>query len=157
MKAVIVTGTPGTGKTRLAKKIARSKGFLYLDVGKLIKEKKLYDSYDEKSKCFDVDVKKLNKILIDKIKVSKKIFVIDSHLSHYLPKKYVTKCIVTKCDLRVLKKRLEKRGYSYKKVRENLDAEIFNACLTEAQENGHMTLIVDCSSPLTDAVIQKLK
>jgi len=156
MKVIIVTGTPGTGKTRLAKKIAHHKGFLYMDVNKFIKEKKLYEKYNKKSKCFDIDVRKLNKILIDKINASKKDIVIDSHLSHYLPKEYVTKCIVTKCNLKILKKRLEQRGYNKKKVRENLDAEIFNVCLTEAQEHGHKILIVDCSYPFTTNVIKEL-
>jgi adenylate kinase len=156
MKAVIITGTPGTGKTRLAKKIAHHKGFLYLDVNKLIKEKKLYNTYDKKSTCFDVDVRKLNKIILEKINASKKGLVIDSHLSHYLPKKYVTKCIVTKCNLKILKKRLELRAYNKKKVRENLDAEIFNVCLTEAQEQGHKILIVDCSHHLPKSVIKEL-
>jgi len=73
---------------------------------------------------------------------SKKV-VIDSHLSHYLPKKYVELCIVTHCDIVVLKKRLEKRKYSQLKIRENLDAEIFQTCLTEAQEQRHTILEVD--------------
>ena len=77
------------------------------------------------------------------ISKSKKLLVIDSHLSHYLPKKYVKLCVVTKCDLKVLKKRLEKRKYSKGKVRENLDAEIFDVCLNEAKELGHKVKVVD--------------
>jgi adenylate kinase len=137
MKAIVVSGTPGTGKTRLAKALAKNKNYEYVDVNKLIKEKKLYDSYDRKRKCNVVDIKKLNKFLIRLIGESKKKLVIDSHLSHYLPKKYVEFCIITKCNLKKLKKRLEKRGYSKSKVRENLDSEIFDICLNEAKEMGH--------------------
>ena len=74
---------------------------------------------------------------------TKKNLVIDSHMSHCIPSKYIDVCIVTKCNLKVLKKRLEKKGYSKEKVRENLDAEIFDVCLTEAEEAGHKLLIVD--------------
>ncbi|MBI5073371.1 AAA family ATPase, partial [Candidatus Woesearchaeota archaeon] len=69
--------------------------------------------------------------------------VIDSHVSHYLPKKYVDLCIVTKTNLKKLKKRLQKRNYSKAKIRENMDCEIFDVCLIEAQEAGHRVKVVE--------------
>lgn len=74
--------------------------------------------------------------------------VIDSHLSHYLDKKYVDLCVVVKCNVMVLEKRLKKRGYSSLKIQENLDAEIFEVCLNEARENGHKVKIIDTSKGL---------
>ena len=148
MNVIIVTGTPGTGKTKIAKKISNEKKYIYLDVKSLIKKNKLGESYDRKRRTFVVDTKKLNKILIYDyivpLKLDKKIngVVIDSHLSHHLPKKYVDLCIVTKCDLKELKKRLDKRSYSKAKVRENLDCEIFDICLNEAREAGHKMQII---------------
>lgn len=139
---IAVTGTPGTGKTELAKKIAKKLKLKYLDVNKVIEENRLADSYDKKKKCKVVDVKKLNKVLIKLMKDSKDL-VIDSHLSHFLPKKYVDLCVVAKCDLKLLKKRLEKRGYSKEKIRENMDAEIFDVCLVEASEGGHRIKVID--------------
>ena len=78
-----------------------------------------------------------------KTKDSVKGLVIDSHLSHYLPKEYVDTCIITKCNLKLLKKRLEERGYSKNKVRENLDVEIFDTCRLEALEAGHKVKIIE--------------
>lgn len=70
--------------------------------------------------------------------------VIDSHISHLLPKQMVDVCIVMICpDLKKLKRRLQQRGYSPKKVRENLDAEIFQVCLNEAKEGGHRVIVVE--------------
>ena len=145
MKVICVSGSPGTGKTTLAKKIAKEKGFKYVDVTKIVKSHELYDGYDNKKKCYLVDVKKLNKALIKIIEKSGEGLVIDSHLSHYLPKKYVNLCIITKCDLKVLEKRLKKRGYSQNKIRENLDCEIFDVCLSEAKEGRHKVKVVDTS------------
>jgi adenylate kinase len=143
MKTIIVTGTPGAGKTSVAKRIAKQMKCEYFDVTAFIKKKKLYDFYDRKSKSYVVDTKKLNKELV---KIAKKgNVVIDSHLSHYLPSKVVDLCVVAKCELKELKKRLEKRGYSEAKVRENLDCEIFDICLNEAKEAGHDVVVVDCS------------
>lgn len=147
MKVITVTGTPGTGKTRVARRIAREKGYKYVDAKTLITKNKLFEGYDKKRKTKIVDTEKLNRFLIKKINELKKGgktkgVVIDSHLSHYLPKKYVELCIVTKCDLKRLKKRLAKRRYSEKKVRENLDCEIFDVCLNEAREAGHRIKII---------------
>jgi adenylate kinase len=139
--AIIITGTPGTGKTTYAKELAIEKKYVYLDVNKIIEKKKLSEGYDRKRKSKIVDIKKLNKELIKIIKKDKNI-VVDSHLSHYLPKKYVNICIVTKCNLKTLEKRLKKRGYSKSKIRENLDAEIFDTCRIEAEELGHKVKVV---------------
>ena len=72
--------------------------------------------------------------------------IIESHLSHYLPKRYVDLCIITKCNLKVLEKRLKKRRYNKKKIRENLDCEIFDVCLNEAREIGHKVVVVDTTN-----------
>lgn len=148
MAIIIITGTPGTGKTDLAKLIEKELGFRRIDVNKLIEEQNLCEDYDEARQCKIIDSDKLSAALITIITESKKKkekLVIDSHLAHRLPKKYVDLCIVTKCDLKTLKQRLEARNYSEQKVRENLDAEIFDNCLTEAVEVGHKILIIDTS------------
>ena len=146
MKVILVSGTPGTGKTTYAKKIAKQKSYKYIDVNNVISSKNLSSGYDKKRDTKVIDTGKLNKLLIKIINEEKKKktkgLVIDSHLSHYLPKKYADLCVITKCDLKTLKKRLEKRGYSKEKVRENLDAEIFDVCRVEAEERGHKVELV---------------
>ena len=181
MKVIIVSGTSGTGKTTLAKQLAKKLNFHYLDVNKIIKKYKISEGYDKKRKTKIIDVKKLNKTLIKEIKKykssikkltiqknsminsNKKIknnnnklikikknikeikngIIIDSHLSHYFPSKYVDLCIVTKCNLKELENRLKNKKYSKDKVRENLDAEIFDICLNEAKENKHKIITID--------------
>jgi len=151
---IIVSGTPGTGKTTLAKKLSEKLHYQYLPVQRLIHLHHLKESYDQKRKCFVVDTKKLNKILIAKIKENKDV-VIDSHLSHDLPTRYVDVCIITKCNLKVLEKRLKKKGYNKEKRRENLDCEIFDVCLNEAQEAGHNVIIVDTTKGINIKEILK--
>lgn len=139
---IAVSGSSGTGKTIIAKALARKLRYNYIDVNKLIKDNGLRGKYLKKFDSYEVDVKKLNKILISLIKKNNNL-IIDSHLSHYLPNKYVDYCFVCKCDLKVLKNRLKLRGYSDIKVKENLDSEIFDVCLVEATENKHSVIVVD--------------
>ncbi len=160
---ICVTGTPGTGKTGIAKRLAETLDLEYIDVNSLIKKNKLHDGYDKKRKCYIVDEKKLAKAVIKeigKIKKTKqkKACVIDSHLSHYLPPKYVDFCVVTVCEISVLKMRLESRGYSKEKIKENLESEIFRVCENEARELGHKVIVCDTTeSSDIEKLIDKMK
>ncbi len=154
---IIVTGTPCTGKTSLAKALAKQHKLTYVDVSELIKEKNLSEGYDNERKCDIIDTEKLNEELI-KIIDKNKDAVIDSHLSHNLPKDKVDLCIVTKCGLKELEKRLKSREYHEEKVRENLDAEIFDICLNEARELKHNTIItVDTTTRSPNELIKEIK
>src|SRR3989338_1614964 len=116
-KAVIVSGRVGAGKTTFAMKLAHQLKCGYVDINSLVDEYGLSEGYDKKRKSKIVDVDRLNKFLIEMIKKSKKKLIIDGHLSHFLPAEYVEKCYIVKCDLKVLNKRLEQRGYSKAKIR----------------------------------------
>ena len=159
MKVIVVTGSVGSGKTTLSAKLAKELRFRYIDVNKLVKEYNLSESYDRKRKCKVVDVKKLNRALIDKINLFKGDFekgvIIDSHMSHYLPKKYVDLCIVAKCSLKVLEKRLKKRRYGKEKVKENIECEIFDICLNEAREAKHKVIVIDTTKGINISEVSK--
>ena len=146
MKVIVITGTPGTGKTLVSKKIAKNNKYLYIDGKKLIKIFKLNEKFDKKRKSWIVDVKRLNEALIKTITICKlngeKGVVFDSHLAHYLPRKYVNLCIVTRTEPKKLYSRLKKRGYSQLKIEENMEAEIMQVILEEARERKHKIRIV---------------
>ncbi|MCX6710403.1 MAG: adenylate kinase family protein [Candidatus Woesearchaeota archaeon] len=148
---IAVSGTPGTGKSILSHFLSRTLTFHYADVKQIIKKHKLSEGFDLKRDCLIVDTEKLSKVLISLIeglkcsKKPKKGIVIDSHLSHFIPSEKADLCIVCTCALPILRKRLEKRGYSEAKVRENLESEIFEVCRSEALEKGHKILTLNSS------------
>ena len=144
-KAIIVTGTPGTGKTTFAKSLCKRFDFTYLDANNIIEHKRLKERYDSKAKTYVVDETKLALELVNAIKNSKKMLVIDSHLSQFVPSRYVRLCFVTKTDIKILGQRLKKRGYDRAKIQENLQSEIFDICLNEAMEKKHKIVVIDTS------------
>ena len=147
-KAILVTGTPGSGKTTLAKWICAKYGFTHLEGTSFVKAKRLHIGYDRARRCYIVDPKDFSRALALYVKENPQIVVIDSLISHFFPQKRAFFCIVTHCDLPILRKRLQKRGYGPKKVRENLDSEIFRVCEMEARERGHSIIAIDTTSPI---------
>ena len=136
---IIITGSVGAGKTTLAKQYAR-KGYHHIHLSDFIKKHHFYERYDKKTQSYLVDEEKLARKLerlIEEAKKKKQNLVIDGHLSHYIKPKYVDLCIVVTCDLKTLYKRLKKRGYSKKKIEDNLQCEIMEVCYNEALETGH--------------------
>lgn len=152
---IAVSGSVATGKSIIARLLAKKIHAKYVDVNTLIKENNLVGRYIKKFDTYDVDINKLNKFLIKLVKNSKSL-VLDSHLSHYLPSKYVNYCIICKCDLNVLKKRLKSRKYNNAKIRENLDSEIFEVCLVEALENKHRVIVVDTSTKSINSCVREI-
>jgi len=157
MKTIIISGTPATGKSTLAKLLSKKLNFYHLNLKPLLK--KISEGYDRKKQCYVIDLKKLKKEIINIIKKEKQNIIFNSHLIHHLPKKYVNICIITKCsNLKILKQRLQKRKYSKKKIEENLECEIFDLCLNEAKENKHNILTIDtCKKINQKELITKIK
>ena len=134
---LIVTGTPGTGKTVLAKQLAKQLRLHYLSVTSFVKKHKLYTKTD----ALDVEPGMLIPALLKELR-TRTGCVIDGHLAHELPRTAANVCFVTKCTLPVLRERLAKRKYAEEKIRQNLDAEIFNVCYEEAKRKGHKPIVV---------------
>ncbi|HLD57263.1 MAG TPA: DUF359 domain-containing protein, partial [archaeon] len=83
-----------------------------------------------------VDIQKLNR----EIKKLRKDLVIQSHYSHELDSDII---IVLRAETKELRKRLEKRGWPEEKIRENLEAEIFEVCKDEALQKTKKVFEVD--------------
>jgi len=135
---ISISGTPGTGKTVVSKKLAKQMKYKLIELNKDIKTKKLYDSYDKKRKCFVVDVKKINSYFK---KIKEKDIIVDSHLSHTLIG--LDKIFVLRCKPNVLEKRLHKKRWNKEKIRENLEAEYISLISWEARQINKNVYDVD--------------
>ena len=52
---ILITGTPGTGKTSLASEVASLTGFSHINVGDWVREKTLHSGWDEEYQCYTID------------------------------------------------------------------------------------------------------
>ncbi len=133
MVRVALTGTPGVGKTSLAK-VAAANGWRVVDVKAWAKEAGCVAGYDEEDEAVAIDVEALAaKVPADD--GSKVLY--EGHLSHLLG---LDECWVVRCDPRLLRGRLESRGYKPAKVEENLEAEALDVILQEALDQDCFVL-----------------
>lgn len=56
---VLVTGTPGTGKTTFSGMLAEAVGFRHINVGDWVKERQLHTGWDDEHQCFTLDEDKV--------------------------------------------------------------------------------------------------
>ena len=134
VKVIVVTGTPGVGKTTIANKLSLFTGYEYVN-GALLAEK-CYAGYDKARKTHIADVSLFaNEVAKVRDRCSKRGIIVDSHLSHNVPADIVDACVVIVCDLPELERRLKKKGFDASKIRENLDAEIFDTILSESEQH----------------------
>ncbi len=130
-QAVIITGTPGTGKTTLSKLLSKE-GYSFIEVGKLVKEERLYDYFDEETDSYVVNDDLLNARLIKLIEEnsSSNPLILDGHVVE-LPPSYIASCIVLRTSIGLLRQRLIDRSYNAAKIEENIEAEIMEVILTD--------------------------
>ncbi len=137
---ISVTGTPGTGKTKVSKDLAERLGYSYVDVNEVARSEEVNAEEDYKRGALSVDIKSL----VKKLKaVVDDDSVLDGHLSHYFPADIV---VVLRCNPSELGKRLKKRGWARDKIEENLEAEALDAILQQAVAENEDVVELDTSS-----------
>jgi len=160
-RLLIITGTPGVGKSTLARFLSKKLMWPRLDLHHYYRQVSV--AYNSKRRCYEVDLKKFEKLVKEKLEVSPEGLILDTHISHLIPQKMITLGIVLTCsNLKLLQRRLKRRKYSPAKIRENLDAEIFQVCLLDAQERKLPLLVFDVGKKFSKekiwrALQQKLK
>ncbi|WNY28618.1 hypothetical protein MmiEs2_08140 [Methanimicrococcus stummii] len=173
---IALTGTPGTGKTEVSKKL-ESEGYRILHVTEFIKKNNIPSERDEERDCDVIDMDALEEAVFDYQQQIRKeynqrcfseeltrqdfhkspahlpVLIIESHLAHYL------------CDLSVvlrthpytLKDRLNERGYSDKKVMENVLAESIDVVLCDCFDYCRRVYEIETTNLTIDETADCLK
>lgn len=132
---VVLTGTPGTGKTS----VARELDYNTIDLTSFIEENSLGVEVDGE---FEVETEEVMEELKDQANLEEDTLV-EGHLAHHFPADY---CIVLRCQPDVLRERLSERDYSNKKVEENVEAEAMDLMLSEAVQEQEKVIEIDTTN-----------
>ncbi|MDR1721930.1 MAG: adenylate kinase family protein [Methanobrevibacter sp.] len=147
-KTIFITGTPGTGKTTVAKllydKLSAVNLVKLIDINEIAIENDFVLEYNNEKDYKVIDIDKLDKKLTEIINNDKKEFfgaefqfqskitIVEGHLSHLCSG--ADKVIVLRVNPFVLEKRLDSRNYVESKIRDNLESEALGLCSSEAYE-----------------------
>ncbi|MCX8198358.1 MAG: AAA family ATPase [Candidatus Micrarchaeota archaeon] len=134
-KAILITGSPGTGKSLLASALCKKSGAALLDINKVAHALKLY-SHEDSDGAKVVLLGKLESEIAGAIKAEakKRLVIAEGHLGceMRLP---VSKAIVLRCHPKKLRERLAQRGYSPSKISQNALSEALDYCTVMAEKN----------------------
>ncbi|GMI04682.1 hypothetical protein TrRE_jg2765 [Triparma retinervis] len=130
---ILLTGTPGTGKTSTSELLAEKLGFKHLNVSEIVKTHNCHEGRDEEFDTYILDDDKL----IDAMEpmVEDGGCVVDFHTCDVFPERWFDLVLVLRANTDVLFDRLSERGYSDKKRNENMESEIMQVVVEEARES----------------------
>ncbi|KAF2474355.1 P-loop containing nucleoside triphosphate hydrolase protein [Lindgomyces ingoldianus] len=143
---IVVTGTPGVGKTTHCELLARNLGFKHLSVNQIVKDEEFHEGRDDETGSWIVDEDKLLDY-IEALSISSTGgYILDWHACDLFPERWIDLVVVLRCDSTTLYDRLTARGYKGKKLEENMDSEIMQVLLEEARESYAEEVVVELRS-----------
>eukprot|EP00796_Vickermania_ingenoplastis_P005940 gene5940-4249_t len=142
---ILITGTPGTGKTSMTTLLAETlPDFIPIEVGKLVKENHWFSEYDSELDTHIIEEADEDAMLdyLEPIMVERGNHIVDYHSSELFPERWFHLVVVLKTRTETLYDRLQKRGYKEVKVSENMEAEIQCVCEMEARDSYKEEIIL---------------
>lgn len=133
-RVILVTGTPCVGKTTVAHLLASKLDALYVNLTDLTLREKTVLGRDEERDSIIVDENSTRRKIREIVEnCDKSEVIVDGHYAaSVVPEKLATYVFVLRRDPVELRKFMEERGFSGRKLWENLASEILDVCLCDA-------------------------
>lgn len=154
-KAIFITGTPCTGKTTVSEKLSSKLGCKLVKINDLAIKNDFVLGIDDEKGYKVIDIPALNQKVVEIIAGSDELLIFEGHLAHLCDG--ADKVIVLRVSPEILRSRLEGRGYSEAKIRENLEAEAMGICTTEAYEvYGEDVCEIDATDLTVNEIVDEI-
>jgi adenylate kinase len=105
-----------------------------ISLGELVEREGLYSAVDTDRDTKVADLDRLVPRVVELIGKAGESVIVEGHYADIVPSRFVDVVIVLRTCPEVLSKRLEAKGWSERKVRENVQAEILGSCTFNALE-----------------------
>lgn len=157
MKCLGIAGTPGTGKSAVAKELSSRLQIPLIDLSSYVIENKLYLYYDELRESYVIDEERVSESISSVYRELGSI-VIAGHYIEILPKEIFELIIVLRRDPYELISILKLRGWPSHKIAENVEAELLSVCtLNIIEELGEDIVVeVDVTSKPLHLVVDEI-
>ena len=154
---VIITGTPGTGKTTIAKSLAKELSADLISISEFVITRKLYMDFDSKRKAYVVAPEKFRKHISKELKQKQRV-IIEGLCADLIPDDLIDFCVVLTCEPFELERRLREKGWPEEKIHENVDAERFKVILGECLDafGAKKVIEIDTTYLSVKEVVEKI-
>ncbi|MBB5253290.1 adenylate kinase family protein [Sulfurisphaera ohwakuensis] len=149
---IIITGTPGSGKSTIVDLLSKKLGFEKLHVSSFLIQNKAFSEYDELRQSYVIDEEKAFQLIDSFIKNRNVVIetIYPSLISH------ADKVIVLRKDPRVLYVELKRRGWGELKIAENVMAEILGVISGEAKEYFGNICEINVTNKKPEEVVEQI-
>lgn len=148
---ILVTGTPGVGKTTLCSLLETQlpedyslEGFQYVKLAELINTKKLYKDWNK-----EFDVPEYDEDMVcDELEplMQRGGVLLEFHSCDFFPERWFDLIVLLRASNTSLFDRLSARGYKQNKIDENIECEIFEVLKDEVCESYSGDKIIELQS-----------
>jgi len=133
--AILVGGTPGTGKSEVAAVLGKRLKVKVVSLGELAKHANCISEEDLERDTDVIDEDCLVDAILDLFERESDRIIIEGHYVDLVPYSSVERAFVLRTHPEKLRERLMARGYSKEKVSENVEAEVIGVCQMDAIES----------------------
>ncbi len=156
-KAIVISGTPGVGKTAISKRLAELLKATYINLSEAVIRNKLYSDYDSIRASYVIDEVKVKEFMNNFVKNNGGLVIIDSHYGELIDDELLIKIFVLRLKPKELLKRLRSKYGSDIKVYENVEAEILGICTSNAlREHPTKVCEIDVTNKGVDEVVNHI-
>ncbi len=157
MKILAISGTPGVGKSSVGKKLSEVLGVPMIELSQVVIEKKLYTEFDEERQSYVIDEDRVRNFVAEYYRLHGP-YVLVSHYAEIAPRDVLELIVVLRYNPRKLIDRLRARGWSSRKVAENVEAELLGISTRNAvEEHGEeMVVEIDATGKSVDDVVNEV-
>ncbi|XP_076177608.1 adenylate kinase isoenzyme 6 isoform X2 [Ptiloglossa arizonensis] len=138
----------------MSRLLSEKTGLTWINVSEFAIENKCLEEYDEIYQCPILDADKLLDQMEGLMYEGGKI--VDYHGADFFPERWFDIVFVLRTDNTILYDRLKNRGYTGKKLEDNIDCEIFQTILDEAKSSYREEIVHELISNNLNQVTQNV-
>ncbi len=159
MSVILVGGSPGTGKTAVAKILASKLSVETISLSELANESGCITAEDKARNTGIIDEDCLVEALLELTDNRSRRMVIEGHYIDLVPSSSVQWIFILRTHPEILRDRLTKRNYSREKVIENVEAEVIGVCQMDAIESFGESRVfeIDTSELSAPQTVEKIE
>lgn len=135
MSVILIGGSPGTGKTKVASILGAKLSVQIISLTTLADKAGCVSMKDKVRNTGIINEDCLVDAIINEVEATRKRVIMEGHYIDLVPSGSVEIVFILRTHPAILRERLTERGYTESKVNENVEAEVIGVCQLDALDS----------------------